>query len=77
MRGRKCMYYDELQIIFGNDTARGDNAISGADQFSPMDGTGIEDVEFTPEACIDTDTETTAAHEMDTQPPGGQETDTQ
>ena len=38
MKGKYCLYYDELETIFGNDIATGDNAQSGADNFGPTDG---------------------------------------
>ncbi|KAL2524380.1 Myb/SANT-like domain-containing protein [Abeliophyllum distichum] len=35
-RTKLCRRYDEMESIFGNDTATGDRAVSGFDNFSPM-----------------------------------------
>ncbi|KAL2458254.1 Uncharacterized protein Adt_46004 [Abeliophyllum distichum] len=37
--GRNCVVrYEEMELIFGNDTATGDRAVSGFDNFSPIQG---------------------------------------
>ncbi|KAL2482589.1 uncharacterized protein Fot_44033 [Forsythia ovata] len=35
-RSKLCRRYDDMECIFGNDTATGDRAVSGFDNFSPM-----------------------------------------
>ncbi|KAL2466117.1 hypothetical protein Adt_41968 [Abeliophyllum distichum] len=35
-RTKLCRRYDDMECIFGNDTATGDRAVSGFDTFSPM-----------------------------------------
>ncbi|KAL2522140.1 uncharacterized protein Fot_26063 [Forsythia ovata] len=35
-RTKLCRRYDDMECIFGNDTATGDRAVSGFDNFSPM-----------------------------------------
>ncbi|KAL2454590.1 Myb DNA-bind 3 domain-containing protein [Abeliophyllum distichum] len=35
-RTKLCRRYDDMESIFGNDTATGDRAVSGFDNFSPM-----------------------------------------
>ncbi|KAL2494698.1 uncharacterized protein Fot_38455 [Forsythia ovata] len=40
-RTKLCRRYDEMESIFGNDTATGDRAVSGFDNFSPMQGSYI------------------------------------
>ncbi|KAL2505343.1 Uncharacterized protein Adt_20964 [Abeliophyllum distichum] len=35
-RTKLCRRYDEIESIFGNDTATGDHAVSGFDNFSPI-----------------------------------------
>ncbi|KAL2487238.1 putative myb/SANT-like domain-containing protein [Abeliophyllum distichum] len=35
-RSKLCRRYDDMECIFGNDTATGDRAVSGFDTFSPM-----------------------------------------
>ncbi|CAI9766694.1 unnamed protein product [Fraxinus pennsylvanica] len=37
-RTKLCPRYDEMETIFGNDAATGDRAVSGFDDFSPMNG---------------------------------------
>ncbi|KAL2481625.1 Myb DNA-bind 3 domain-containing protein [Abeliophyllum distichum] len=35
-RTKLCRRFDEMEFIFGNDTTTGDRAVSGFDNFSPM-----------------------------------------
>ncbi|KAL2458678.1 Uncharacterized protein Adt_45830 [Abeliophyllum distichum] len=35
-RTKLCRRYEEMELIFGNDTATGDRAVSGFDNFSPI-----------------------------------------
>ncbi|KAL2479171.1 uncharacterized protein Fot_48185 [Forsythia ovata] len=35
-RSKLCRQYDDMECIFGNDTATGDRVVSGFDNFSPM-----------------------------------------
>ncbi|KAL2505201.1 hypothetical protein Adt_20822 [Abeliophyllum distichum] len=55
-RTKLCRQYDDMECIFGNDTATGDRAVSGFDNFSPMQvdesvhelGTPTEDIDPSP-----------------------------
>ncbi|KAL2486270.1 Uncharacterized protein Adt_31026 [Abeliophyllum distichum] len=48
-----CRRYDEMEAIFGNDTAAGDRAVSGFDNFSPIQVDGSVNEVDTPNEDTD------------------------